>query len=108
MKNIRPLFSDRVQFPLGGRDEIRHRVREVIDNIVVIRLNLHQTAAHTCGIGSVFGRMRKAYDRSNGMLFGVQVVELKPVVKRPSGIGDLVALDYRLLSGSLRAADKER
>ena len=103
LQYIRPLFAYRVQFALGAGDEVRHGVRQVIDDIVLVRLDLHQPAAHRCGIGTVFGRTRQTDLGSHSVLLGMQVVELDLIIERPAGIANQVAvLDLLFRFGLLR------
>lgn len=46
LEDVRPFFTDRVQFALGARDEVWHGVGKAVNDIVVVRLNLHQLFAH--------------------------------------------------------------
>ena len=85
---IRPLCSDGIQLARSRRNEVRHRVRQAIDDIVLIRLELHQLFAHRCGIVSVLRRTRQTNTTRYLVLLALQVVEFQFVTKRPSRVPD--------------------
>ena len=95
-QDIRPLCSDGIQLALRRGDEIRYGVRQAVHNIVVVGCDLNETLAHRCGIGAVFGRSRQTDRRCYFMLFGMQVIELDPIVKRPPGIPNKAVFDDSL------------
>ena len=89
---IRPLGSDSIEFAFGGRDEVGHGMGQIIDDIIIACLDLDEALAHGSGIGSVLGWSRQTDSDRGFMLFGLQVVELDPVVERTSRVLDEVAL----------------
>ena len=106
---IRPLGSDSIEFAFGGRDEEGHGMGQIIDDIVFAGLDLDEVLAHGSGIGSVLGWSRQTDSDRSFVLFGLQVVELDPVVEGAPRVLDEVALHNRKRFGLLMAGKgKER
>jgi len=105
---IRPFGPDGIQLALGGRDEVRHGMRQTIDDIIVVGLDLHQLLAHRGGVGSVFRRTRQTYPAGHVVLTRLEVIELQLVTERPSGIpNEGVFNDFLLGRRRGRAAAEE-
>ncbi len=105
---IRPFGPDSIQLALGGRDEVRHGMRQTIDDIIVVGPDLHQLLAHRGGVGSVFRRTRQPYPAGHVVLTRLEVIELQLVTERPSGIANEgVFNDFLLGRWCGRAAAEE-
>ena len=104
---IRPLGSDGVEFAFGGRDEEGHGMGQIIDDIIIASLDLDEALAHRSGIGSVLWWSRQTDSDRGFMLFGLQVVELDPVVERTSRVLDEVALHNLYRLGLLMARNRK-
>lgn len=94
---IRPFVAYCVQFALGGRYEIRHRVCQFVHYVVVTCLYLHQLLAHLRCVRAVLRRALQTYTARHGVLPLLQVVELLFVIESTSGIGNHVVFHYLLL-----------
>ena len=66
-------------------------MRELIDDIVVGRLDLHEALAHRSRICPVFGRTGQTDSGCHLMLLGLEIVELILVTERPSGVTHLMS-----------------
>ena len=96
-EDIRPLGADSIQLALGGRDEVRHGMRQTIDDIVVVGLDLHQLLAHRGGVGSVFRRTRQPYPAGHVVLTRLEIIELQLIAERPSWVPNEGVFDDFLL-----------
>ena len=72
-------------------------MRETVNDIIRIRLHLRQLLAHRGSVCTVFRRPRQTDSTGCGMLLGLKIIELQPIVKRPPGIGHEVVFDDLLL-----------
>ena len=69
-------------------------MRQTIDEIVVVRLDFHESLTHRSGVVAVLRRTGQTDRGRYGMLLDLQVIELELVVEGSTGIPDEVVLDY--------------
>ena len=108
LQYIRPFGADGIQLALGGGDEIGNGVAETINDIVIVRLDLHETLAHRCGILPVLRRTWQTDTTRYVMLLRLQIVEFDFIAECPPGISHKVILDDLRLFLLMRAAHEEQ
>lgn len=96
LQYIRPLGPDGIQLTLRRRDQVRHRVRQTVHNIVLVRRDLYQLLTHGRRIGPVLGWPGQTDLGGHRMLLELEIVELQLIVKRPTGIPNQAVFDDSL------------